>query len=200
MRIDELRDALRHEADRLGGTEPLVPQVRADRIVRHAESSGARRRGSVGAVLAVAAVAAVAAIVVVPPLLPVGPAPDTAPLGPMVQAPPKLAGYVLPQKISVREVTYQYERSEQVDQRRHRLLLAIGPAEKPRVLGWSTTAGTTGQVVVSMDGEMVSRSPAGGFEYGIVLSAGDTHLVAVRATKPVPGREIGVAIYGPERF
>jgi hypothetical protein len=200
MRIDELRRALREEADRLRGADPLAPQVRADRIVRKAESTGARRRGGYGAALAVAAGAAVAAIVVVPPLLTGPSSPPPAMTDPMVEAPPKLAGYVTPLKIDVRKVTYQYDRGQEVDQQRGRLVFAVAPADSEQVLAWSTSPGTEGQVVVSVDGEVVSRSSAGGFEYGIRLSPDDTHLVVVRPTEPVPGRRIGVALYGPVRF
>ena len=200
MRIDELRDVLRQQADELGGTEPLAPQVRADRTVRRAESSGARRRGSFGAALAGAAVAAVTAIVVVPPLLPEPPAPSPAPFDPMVRIPPRLAGHVIPLKVTVRMTSYQYVRSQQVDQSRERLLVAVAPAESPQVLGWSTSPGTPGRVVVSVDGAVVRRGSTGGFAYGVVLRPNATHLVVVRVTRPVPGKQIGVAVYGPERF
>jgi hypothetical protein len=203
MNTEDLRSVLREEADRLDGREPLAPQARAQQVVGRAETSGARRRGGIGAAVAVAAVATVAAVVVVPQVLPDTPlAPPTAAPPPdgMVETPPKLAGYAMPQRISVRGTTYQYTSGQQVDQARERLLVAVAPSSSRRILAWSTTNGTPGQVVVSVDGDRVSRSSAGGLEYGVVLRPDRTHLVVVRATRPVPGKRIGVAFYGPLRF
>ena len=199
MRIDELREALREEAEDLAGTEPLTPRARADRVVRQVQSTGARRRGSFGLALAVAVVAAVAAVVVIPPLLP-DPPPAATINDPMVEAPPRLAGYVMPLKVTVDKVTYQYVRGQEVDQERERLQMPVAASPSRQVLGWSTSPETPGEVVVSVDGEVVSRGAAGRFEYGVVLTPGVTHLITVRATRPVHGRGIGAAVYGPEHF
>ena len=95
---------------------------------------------------------------------------------------------------------YSYWRGEQVDQDREILRVAVAPTRDRQVIGWATSRGTPGQVVVSVDGTVVHRGKAGSFEYGVPLTREQTHLVVVRVTRPQPGRRIGLAIYGPETF
>jgi len=144
--------------------------------------------------------AVVVGAVVVPPLLPRPPASGPGLLEPMVQAPPRLAGFRMPPKLRVRSVGYSYFRGEQVDQGRQLLRVAVAATPGRQVIGWATSPGTPGQVVVSVDGTVAHRSRAGTFAYGVRLTPRQTHLVVVRVTRPQPGKSIGLAIYGPETF
>ena len=200
MRIDDLRDTLQREADVLGGTEPLGVHARADAVAERARGGAARRRVARGAALVVAGGLVVTGVVLAPTLVPVpGPQP-VLPEEPMVQAPPRLAGFSMPLKVRVRADVYSYWRGEQVDQDREILRVAVAPTRDRQVIGWATSRGTPGQVVVSVDGTVVHRGKAGSFEYGVPLTLEQTHLVVVRVTRPQPGRRIGLAIYGPETF
>ena len=117
-----------------------------------------------------------------------------------MQAPPRLAGFRMPPKLRVRSVGYSYFRGEQVDQDRQILRVAVAATPGRQVIGWATSPGTPGQVVVSVDGTVADRSRAGTFAYGVRLTPRQTHLVVVRVTRPQPGKSIGLAIYGPETF
>ncbi|MEO5709384.1 MAG: sigma factor-like helix-turn-helix DNA-binding protein [Nocardioidaceae bacterium] len=191
-------DDLKELATRL---EPArTPHARAKAVVDRVQSTGARRRGSLGLALTVAAVAAVASIVVVPPLLPEAPTSQLPPDDPMVDSPPRLGGAQMPLKVRVENVDYQFVRGQEVPQQRGRLQLAVAPADAPQVLAWSTSRGTTGEVVITVDGVIVRHALAGQLDYGVVLAAGDTHLVTVRPTTPSTAGTVGVAVYGPVRF
>ena len=190
---------LHREAARL--VSPLTPQDRARRVVQRLQSTGARRRGSIGAVLAVAAVAAVAAIVVVPGLLPKDP-PQQLPLpdNQIVDAPPRLAGFPMPQKVKVRHVTYAYERGQEMSQSRFLLRVAVAPTAARQVFGWATSAGTQGNILVSVDGRVVTQGAGGRFEYGVALTPHQTHLLVIRVLRPQSGLKMALAIWGPNRF
>jgi hypothetical protein len=181
--------------------EPLLTvHDRARTVVGRGRSAGARRRGSLGLALGVAVVAAVAAVVVVPPLLPDAPASRLPPVDPMVDSPPRLGGAQMPLKVRVENVEYQYSRGQEVDQRRGRLQLAVAPSDTRQVLAWSTSRGTTGEVVITVDGAVVRHALAGQLDYGVVLAPHATHLVTLRPTTPRRGAKVGVAVYGPVRF
>jgi DNA-directed RNA polymerase specialized sigma24 family protein len=191
-------DQLEVEADRLD--PPLTPQERASRVAQRVQSSGSRRRGSLGAAVAVASVAAVAALVVVPPLLPDQAPPRPAPDDPMVDTPPKLAGFPMPQKVRVRDVTYAYVRGQEAPQSRGVLRIAVAPTRDRQVFGWATSAGTTGGFTVSVDGRMVDRGTGGTFEYGVALTPEVTHLLVVQVLRPDDHLKMALAIWGPDRF
>jgi hypothetical protein len=95
---------------------------------------------------------------------------------------------------------YGYLRSEQVDQSREIIRVAVAPSGDRQVLAWATSFGSQGRTLVSVDGVVVDRRSAGSLEYGVPLAPGTTHLVVVRATDPQPGKQIGLAIYGPVTF
>lgn len=200
MRIDDLRDTLQREADVLGGTEPLGVHARADAVAERVRAGAAWRRVARGAALVVAGGLVVAGVVLAPMLVPAPSPQPVLPEEPMVQAPPRLAGFAMPLKVRVRADVYSYWRGEQVDQDREILRVAVAPTRDRQVIGWATSRGTPGQVVVSVDGTVVHRGKAGSFEYGVPLTLEQTHLVVVRVTRPQPGRRIGLAIYGPETF
>lgn len=200
MRIDELRAALQEQAGDLAGTDPLGPQARSAAVAARVRAGRARRRTARVAGMVLASVAAFAGFVLGPALAPgTAPAPFP-PQQPMVDGPPRLAGFPMPTTLTVRGVGYSYVRGEQVDQSERILRVAVAPANRRQVFGWATSFGSLGRVVVSVDGEVVDRTPTGAFEYGAALTPGETHLIVVRVTHPVPGRSIGVAIYGPKRF
>ena len=200
MRIDELRATLHEEAHDLGGTDPIGPQARTTAVAERVRAGRARRHTTrvAGAVLGV--VVAVAGLVLGPTLVP-GPAPElVGPEEPMVQGPPRLAGFPMPPRLTVADADYSYLRSEQVDQSREILRVAVAPGNHRQVVGWATSFGSLGRVTLSIDGEVVARTPTGAFEYGAALTPGKTHLVVLHVTSPVPGRQMGLAIYGPVTF
>lgn len=193
MRIDELRDTLHERAEDVA--DGVGVQARNEAVTRRVGTLHARRRAGVTASVALVVVAAVGAVVAVPPLLPERAQQIAPPDEPMVQTPPKLAGWVMPAKLRVRKVAYRYQRGEQTHDTRNPLRVAVPPTPSGLVIGWSTTPGTPGQVVVSVDGTEVRRSPAGSFEYGVALAPDFTHLVVVHATRQRPGDRIGLAIF-----
>ena len=200
MRIDELRAGLHEEARDFGGTDPIGPQARTAAVAERVRAGSARRHTARVAGVVVAAVVTVAGFVLGPTLFS-GPAPETlGPQEPMVQGPPRLAGFPMPPKLTVRGEDYSFVRGEQVDQSREILRVAVAAADHRQVVAWATSFGSLGRVVVSVDGEAVDRTPTGTFEYGVALTPGETHLVVVRVTEPVPGRQMGLAIYGPVTF
>jgi len=200
MSGQDLRDTLRREADALGGTEPLGTQDRMEAVAVRVRSGAARRRAAGATALVVVAAVAVTGFVLAPAILP-DPAPGPfVPEEPMVQAPPRLAGFRIPPKVRVHAVVYSYSRGEQVDQNRRILRVAVAGSRHRQVLAWATSPGTPGRVVVSVDGEVAGRGPAGVFGYGVPLAPGPTHLVVFRVTRPQPGKSLGMAIYGPETF
>jgi hypothetical protein len=200
MRIDELRATLHEEAHDLGGADPIGPQARTAAVAERVRAGNARRHTARVAGIVTAAVVAVAGFMLGPTLVR-GPAPElVGPEEPMVQGPPRLAGFPMPTKLTVANAEYSYLRSEQVDQSREILRVAVAPSNHSQVLAWATSFGSLGRALVSVDGVVVDRRRAGSLEYGVRLAPGTTHLVVVRVTDPVPGRNIGLAIYGPVTF
>ena len=201
MRVDELRDALRREADELGGTEPTVPQARSAAVAERVRVGSARRSSARLAGVAVAAMLTVAGFVLGPTLVP---RPAREPFGPeepmVVHGQPRLAGFPMPAKLKVGNAEYSYWRSEEVDQSRQILRVAVAPSNHRQVFAWATSFGSLGRAVVSVDGVVVDRSHTGSFEYGVRLAPAATHLIVVRVTDPQPGKKIGLALYGPVTF
>jgi hypothetical protein len=199
MRIDELRARLHEEANDLAGADPVGPQARAAAVAERVRAGRARRHTARVAAIVAASVVAVAGFVLGPTLVP-GPAELVGPEEPMVQAPPRLAGFPMPTRLTVANAEYGYLRSEQVDQSREILRVALASSNHRQVLAWATSFGSLGRALVSVDGVVVDRRRAGSFEYGVRLAPGRTHLVVVHVTDPVPGRQMGLAIYGPTTF
>ena len=195
MRIDELRATLHERAEEVDDSDGVTVHARNEAVARRVHRVHSRRRAGVAATVALAAAAVVVGLIVVPPMLP-DPAPDpVAPNPPMVEAPPRLAGYEMPEKLTVRKVLYRYQRGEQTHEDRDLLRVVVPSSPTRQVIGWSTSPGTPGQVVVSVDGTEVSRSRAGAFESGVLLEPSGPHLVVVRPTSPRPGGRIGFALY-----
>ena len=200
MRVEELRRTLQEEARELGGTEPLDGRARLRAVDARVQTGRLRRRSLRTALVGAVVVGGIAAFMLAPSA---GTGNDEGlplPSEPMVQAPPSLAGFHMPPKITSGGLTYSYTRGQQVSQNRQRLLVAVEASSARQMIGWSTTPGTPGRVVVSVDGETVNHDRAGRFEYGVLLAPGKTHLVVVRPEKPQDTFRIGLAIYGPETF
>lgn len=188
-----LRDVEVDEDDLSGGStrQRLAAVDRRVEVLRRRRST---RHTTLGVVLFVIAVAA---WIVVPPLLP---RPTTA--GPdlpnvdhrLIEA-PTLVGYQLPARLTVNEVPYEYQRSEESPTGRDLLRVAIPPDRRPQALAWATARGQVGTVVVSVDGNVVSHSPGGTLESGILLSPHRVHLVVLRVVEPTTITRIGLAIY-----
>jgi hypothetical protein len=73
--------------------------------------------------------------------------------------------------------------------------MAVESDRQAQAIAWVTPRGTRGQVVVSVDGDEVSRSSAGALETGLLLSPGRPHLVVVRLTRPDATSRIGLVVY-----
>ena len=194
---DEARAALGERADRVG--EGIGPRARADAVEARVARTHLRRRTWVGAAVGLVSAAVVVGAFVVPPLLPRPPAPGPGLLEPMVQTPPRLAGWPMPEKVQAQGRLYRFARGEQTHEPRDLLRVAVPSSQDLVVIAWSTTPGTPGRVVVSVDGAVVSNSGAGLFEYPVVLASGRPHLVVVRSTAARSGDRIGLAIYQPDR-
>lgn len=199
MRIDDLRTTLHDGADELDGTEPLAPRDRHAAVRRRVAASRSRRRAGRGIAATVLVAGAVAGAMTLPSLLATPPQPaPVAPQEPMVRTPPRLAGYQLPREIKVRDVTYVFDRGEETAQERGSLRVAVPSRPEAQVIAWSTSPRTRGQVVVTADDAVISRSTAGALEDGFVLAAGRPHIVVVQPTRPEAGNRIGFGLYVPE--
>jgi hypothetical protein len=106
-----------------------------------------------------------------------------------------MVGYPLPYRLDVNDVPYEYFRSEESPSGRTRLRVEVMAQDQPQALAWATPELQPGQVVVRVDGGVASRSPAGSFQTGLLLSASRAHVVVVRVTEPSPHSRIGLAIY-----
>ena len=186
--IASLADGLADPALR----ERLLP------VDRDGETLRRRRRLAVaGAVLAACALG-VGLAVVVPRADRVRTAPLPLPR-PVVQKvqPPLLAGHPLPARTRVEDVAYQYDRSEEAPIGHRSLVVRLPPTNQPVALLWATptSASSLGDVVLSIDGDTVSRAAAGGLESGVVVSAHSPHRVTLRVTRAGPQLRVGLAIY-----
>ena len=158
-----------------------------------------RRRRRLSTVVGVCAGCAVAVALAV--LVPRLNSYDTPPLPgrPIVRTvePPLLAGHPLPPVTRVEDVDYEYFRSEEAPTGYGSLLVELPPSKQPMALMWSTPATSTyvGDVVLSVDGDVVSRGVAGGLESGVVVAAHSAHRVTLRVTRPDPRMRLGLAIY-----
>jgi hypothetical protein len=142
MRIDELRTTLREQADEVSAADEVGVQQRNAAVQRRVHAAHGRRRAGVAAVLGVLALAVVGGLVVVPPLLPT-PAPRTAGTDePMVETPPRLAGWPMPALLQVGSRSYSYLRGEQTRDDRNLLRVAVGQSPKRQIIAWSTSPGT----------------------------------------------------------
>lgn len=195
--VDELRRTLHERAEEV--EEGVGVHARIAAVSRRVRATQGRRRGVIGAAVGVAALAVVAGVVVVLPMLPDRAPPPSGIDEPMVLTPPRLAGWEMPDTLQVRRATYRYLRGEQTQDDRDLLRVAVSTLPHAQVIGWSTTPGTPGEVVVSVDGDEVSRSAAGTFEYGPLLVPDSPHLVVVRVTQPRPGNRIGLAVFEYDR-
>jgi hypothetical protein len=173
--------------------------TRLSGVERRVGANLRQRRSSAAAAVAVAVVAAVAAAVAGPGVV----GGDTGPDFPtpsqdstsVIQPPPSLVGHRLERRLWVAGVDYEYFRSEESPVGRDLLRVAVASSPLPQALAWVSPPGLGGHVVLSVDGDVVTRRPAGSFEYGALLSPGRTHLVVVRATAPTPSLRLGLAIY-----
>jgi DNA-directed RNA polymerase specialized sigma24 family protein len=175
-------------ADRLAGVDARVEGLRRWRTARRTVATG------------VVAAAALSALVLVPrPAQPHGGTGNEKPNldrpAPLVDQPPTLVGFQLPVLMRVNDVPYQYLRSEQSAMGEDRLRVAIGPARQPQALAWATPSNQPGRVLVTVDGNTVSRDKAGGLASSVLLSPRNTHLVVLRVTQPMTTTSIGLAIY-----
>jgi DNA-directed RNA polymerase specialized sigma24 family protein len=179
-----------------GLADPVLRE-RLQPVDRDAETM--RRRRRLGTVVGVCAGCAVALglAVLVPRLDSQGTPP--LPARPVVRSvePPLLAGHPLPPVTRVENVDYQYFRSKETPRGHDLLVLDLPPSSQPMALMWSTPASASylGDVVLSVDGDVVSRGVAGGLESGVVVSAHSMHRVTLRVTRPDPQMRLGLAVY-----
>ena len=126
---DDVRAALGERAERVGEGTARGPAPTRSRRGSPARTCGAgpgwvRRSASSSAAVVVGAV-------VVPPLLPRPPPSGPGLLEPMVQAPPRLAGWPMPEKVQAQGRLYRFARGEQTHEPRDLLRVAV-----PRPRTW----------------------------------------------------------------
>jgi hypothetical protein len=146
--------------------------------------------------VSLAAAAGLLAVILVPRAVPdaVG-GPDQPPPGPVVDAPPVLVGQQLQPVMRVNGVDYQYFRSEESPRGRELLRVAVPQDPRPQTVAWMSSKSPSGRVLVSLDGDLVSRSGMGIFETGVVLSARRNHLIVLRASDADASTRLGLALY-----
>jgi hypothetical protein len=174
-----------------------------------AEAAGLRRHRRARNVLSAMLVVAVTVLGVtaVPRLVPDAARPPGPPL-PAVPSPgldfrptispPRLGDRQLPAVVVAGRSAYEYFASEQSAPRARTLRAAIAPSRQPQALAWVSRRGLRGEVVVSVDGSVVSRTPAGLFVSGLVVAARRPHLVVVRWRGPSHRHQrvgLGLAVY-----
>ena len=113
----------------------------------------------------------------------------------MVEPPPKVAGHQLDPVLRVNDIDYEYFRSEESARGRPLLRIAVARERQPQAVAWMSQPGSRGAVVLTVDGNRVGRTRAGGFDSGVLLSSRRTHLVTLTATRPDPSMRLGVAFY-----
>lgn len=176
--------------------DPVSPRNAAARIAdvehRVAVQRAWRRTEAVASLMA-----ATVAVLVVVAALPTTPRrqADTLPQLNMVEPPPALVGYQLPATLHVKGQVYGYFRSQESAPGQPSLLVAVASAPQPQLLTWVSPVALTGWIVVSVDGDVVARNPAGRFDRGLLLSPRQSHLVAVRTTRPDVSVRLGIAVY-----
>jgi hypothetical protein len=156
-----------------------------------------RRRRALQVVGALGAVvAALAAWTLVPRGTPTGGV-DNPPLPPqkVVEPPPELVGDQLPATVTVNEVPYEYFRSVEGPKGWATFRVTVLARQQPQTVVWATPDGTPGRLVVTVDGDVVSRDRAGQLETGLTLSPRRSHLVTLHLTRRSADSTMGVAIY-----
>lgn len=143
----------------------------------------------VASAAAVAMTTALAGVSVPPDRPRVDPRPD------VVESPPLLVGQQLAPVLRANDVDYEYFRSETSLPGREVLRVAVTSESQPQALAWVSSPGLAGRLVISVDGDVVSRDRAGAFESGLLISARRPHVVVVRATRPNASMRLGVAVY-----
>ena len=198
--VDEVRRRLADAAD---DVQQMPMQTRLSGVERRVAVSRRQQRSSTAVAVAGAVVAAVGVAAVGPGLVADGSGPElvTPSHEPdrFIEPPPSLVGHRLPRDLWVGGVEYEYVRSEEAPVGRDLLRVAVASSPQPQALAWVSPAGLKGQVLVKVDGDVVRRDTPGSFESGLLLSAGRTHLVVIRATAPTASMRLGMAIYQRER-
>lgn len=171
----------------------LTVAERLDDVAHRLDVRRAWRRTEVVASLFVATAAAITVVAVFPSAdttsTPSPPQPD------MVEPPPRVAGHQLAPVLRVNDIDYEYFRSEESPPGRRQLRIAVARERQPQAVAWMSQPGSRGAVVLTVDGNRVGRTRAGGFGSGVLLSSRRTHLVTLTATRPDPSMRLGVAFY-----
>lgn len=165
---------------------------RLDDVAHRLDVRRAWRRTEVVASLFVATAAAITVVAVFPSADSTTPSP---PQPDMVEPPPKVAGHQLGPVLRVNDIDYEYFRSEESARGRPLLRVAVARERQPQAVAWMSPPGSHGAVVLTVDGNRVGRTKAGGFGSGVLLSSRRTHLVTLTATRPDPSMRLGVAFY-----
>lgn len=186
MRTDELRSVLHQHADMFEdhGAPARVCSVH-DRVVIVRR----RRHKRVAGVAALAIVAV--ALVVLPSQMSEK---DSVPV--QSPKPVKLAGYAVPNTQVLGGLTYDYRQGVQSKAGAKSLRMTLPRSDRRRALAWaSNSKDLSAFVSLKVDGDEVSRSTAGGFESGQLLSEGSRHVIVVKIDKLAPGGLLGLAVY-----
>ena len=179
-------------ADLAGGLRDTHVGDRLSQVERRKQARRAVRRAElVGGLV----VALVAGFVLAGALTP-SPAPDRGiPDERLVEAPPRLAGRQLPVVVRRRNQDFLYARSAEGARGENPFTLTIAADRDTQALAWASTTGLRGRIVVSVDGTVVRRAPAGRLTSALLVSGRRTHIVVLEATRPRPTMRLGVAVY-----
>lgn len=189
--LSELADTLAAADER---ARRLSVADRLDDVAHRVDVRRAWRRTELLASLFVATAVGVTVAAVIPSAQPRPAVPDTPPPG-LTEPPPRVAGHQLASVLKVNDVGYVYFRSSQSFPGRPRLRVDVAAELRPQAVAWMSSPGTSGRILVTVDGDRVGGTPGGAFDSGVLLSAGRKHLVTVRATGHDPSMRLGLAVY-----
>ncbi len=162
-----------------------IEHRRRTRVSRH-------RAEAVGAlVLAVVALVWGSASVAHPPA---GPPRSSGSLG-IVPEPPVLAGRKLPVVVRLRASDLVYGYSTESVPGTNPFRVVVPASEDVQAVVWSSPPELGGQVVVSLDGSVVSRGRGGRWEARLLPDTDQSHTIVLRATDPDISMRLGVAVY-----
>ncbi len=179
--------------------EPLLATgtTLAQRLGHVERRVGVRRRRRRIETVASLAVASVAAVVIAAALSPSGDTDNTPPPPDhqQVNVPPVIVGHQLPPILHITDVNYVYAESVVSNAGDPELRVVVAPRNLSQAVTWVTPWTLKGVVKVRVDGDLVTRAHPGPLGEGVLLTSHQRHVVVLRATRPLPGTRLGIAVY-----
>ena len=190
LRLDDPDRALAE----LTGAVPVGDVTGRVREVEHRARSRRtrRRRATVAATLLV-----LVAVPVATSLWPsASPEPDRTIHGEqMVETPETLLGRPLPVVLRRHNRDFFFERSEVSASGRSSFSVTLTPTRHEQALTWGSSTDLGGDMLLSVDGEVVDRGRAGQVRSGVVVSGRRSHVVRLRVTEAGDVTRLGIAVY-----